>query len=241
MFVSFLIKIKVVEIDEKDNKICKFVKNRLFNKYDVVVSNLLTKDKCYILNKSYYIKICTFKNEILKKITNNLVKLQLLQEKIEFQNQKIVIEEIIFNEEKSQYVKKIPISNIFKIEKGDRIKIKFLSPTLFKFGDEYYSEPEPYLHLSKSYKCLKKYISNIEIDEMPKYILRKIKCLNKEIKKSEVFIKNKKYQCFVGSLEYDLSDIPSEYKSIVLGLLYFSYFQGVGEFTNIGMGQIDIG
>lgn len=240
MFVSFLIKIKVVELDENDNKIHKFVKNRLFDKYDVVVSNLLTKDRDYTLNKEYYIKISSFEEETFKEITNYLVKLQLFQEKIEFQNQKIVIEEIIFSEEKSKYVKKIPISDIFKIEKKDRIKIKFLSPTLFKFGDKYYSDPEPYLHLLKAYKVLKKYISNIEIDEMPKYLLRKVKYLNKEVKKKEIFIKRKRYQCFLGNLEYDLSDIPNEYKNIILGLIYFSYFQGVGEFTEFGMGQIDI-
>lgn len=240
MFFSFLVKFKVIHLNKDNQKIERFKEKYIFNNLkDIVISNILTKDKEFSLNKSYFIRVSSLTPESKQKITRYLIKAQVFGEEIEFQNQKIIFEEIILNDKKN-----IDLQRFLTLEIKDTISIKFLSPTIFRFGDEYYSEPNPYLYLLKiSKKFLQTFPDeNIkkEVLNIPKYIFKNIKIKYQDVKIKKLNIKNQQYKGFLGEVEFDLSSIDNSLKIYINYLFYFSYFTGVGEFTEYGMGQINL-
>lgn len=237
MLYSFLVRFKVIELNEENRVIEKFKEKNIFKNLgnlDVVLSNVLTRDREYSLNKSYFIRVSCLTLEARQKIGSYLIKAQTFGEEIEFQNQKIVFE----------YVRKIDLEDFSNLQMKNIINIRFLSPTMFKFGDEYYIEPNPYLYLLKTSK---KFIELFpegdiknEILGIPKYIFKNIKVKNMDIKIKNIRVKDRKHKGFIGEVEFDLSSIEDKFKKGINNLFYFSYFTGAGEFTEFGMGQIEI-
>lgn len=247
MFCSFLVRFKVVELNEENRKIERFKEKSIFKNLenlDVVLSNVLTGDKEYTLNKSYFIRVSCLTLESRQKIGSYLIKAQAFGEEIEFQNQKIVFEETILNDEKGSYIRKIDLEDFFNLRIKETINIKFVSPTTFKFGDKYYVEPNPYLYLLKTLKKVKEVFPEGDIKKdilsMPKYVYKSIKVKSVDIKIKDIRVKDRKYKGFLGEVEFDLSSVEDKFKKNINYLLYFSYFTGVGEFSEYGMGQIEI-
>lgn len=247
MLYSFLVRFKVVELNEENRKIERFKEKNIFKNLgnlDLVLSNVLTRDREYSLNKSYFIRVSCLTLEARQKIGSYLIKAQAFGEEIDFQNQKIVFEETILNEQKSSYTRKIDLEDFSNLQVKDVINIRFLSPTMFKFGDEYYIEPNPYLYLLKTSK---KFIELFpegdikgEVLGIPKYIFKSVKVKSADIKTKDVRVKDRKYKGFVGETVFDFSSIEDKFKKGINYLFYFSYFTGVGEFTELGLGQVEI-
>lgn len=246
MLYSFLVKFKVIGLNEENMKIERFKEKNIFKnleKLDIVLSNVLTRDREYDLNKSYFIRVSCLTLESRQKVYSYIIKAQAFGEEIEFQNQKIVFEETILNDEKSNYIKKINLEDFLNLQVKDIINIRFISPTTFKFGDQYYTEPNPYLYLLKIFKKFLQVFPEgdikKEIENMPKCIFKSIKIKDIDIKIQKLRVKDKKYTGFIGDVEFDLSSIEDKFKKNINYLFYFSYFIGVGEFTEYGMGYIE--
>ncbi|MGL6131628.1 MAG: CRISPR system precrRNA processing endoribonuclease RAMP protein Cas6 [Fusobacteriaceae bacterium] len=231
MQYSFLIKFKIVDLNEEMIKIEKFKKYSLFKNCDTdkfIYSNVITKSKEFQLGKTYSLKVSCFDCESMKKLSNSLVKAAGLSEILDFQNHKITIVEIKLRD----------YSDIFKgIDVSENIKINFLSPTIFKFGDIYYNEPNPYLYLTKIYKRYKDEL----LISIPNFIFKKILVENSNYITKNIKIDGTNYETFLGSAEFSLSSPElKDYKSSIYELLKFSLFTGAGEFTEYGMGQVSI-
>ncbi|MGL5983402.1 MAG: CRISPR system precrRNA processing endoribonuclease RAMP protein Cas6 [Cetobacterium sp.] len=218
-------------MNEEIVKINKFQKYSLFkncNTDKFIYSNVITKEKEFVLGKEYSLKVNCSDCESMKKLSNSLIKAASFSEELDFQNHKITIIEI-----------KMKNSNdIFKnIDFSENIKINFLSPTIFKFGDIYYNEPNPYLYLTKIYK---KYKDELLIS-IPNFIFKKISIRNTNLIVKNVNIDGITYKAFIGSVEYSFSSEElKDYKNSINELFKFSCFTSAGEFTEYGMGQLSI-
>ncbi|MGL5356001.1 MAG: CRISPR system precrRNA processing endoribonuclease RAMP protein Cas6 [Cetobacterium sp.] len=231
MQYSFLIKFKIVDLNEEMIKIEKYKKYSLFQNCDTdkfIYSNVLTKSKEFELGKTYSLRVNCLDCESMKNLSNSLIRAAGLSEILDFQNHKITIVEIKLRD----------YSDIFKgIDVSENIKINFLSPTIFKFGDIYYNEPNAYLYLTKIYKKYKE-IFPVSI---PNFIFKKIDIKILNIMNKRLKIDENIYDTFLGSIEICLSSPElKDYKDDIRELLQFSCFTSVGEFTEYGMGQVSI-
>ncbi|MGL5126072.1 MAG: CRISPR system precrRNA processing endoribonuclease RAMP protein Cas6 [Fusobacteriaceae bacterium] len=239
MLYSFLVKFKIISLNEKFKKIDNFEKKNLFknlNNNKIIINNIKTKDKEFVFNKTYSIKVNCFDSESMKALSSYFIRVQSFSEKINFYNQKAIVEEVLF--QKKEIQKK-------DFKDTNKIRINFVSPTLFRFGDTYYSEPNPYLYLLKTYKKYEEVFSKEkalkDFQSIPKFIFKKIGFENINIKTKKIRIEKLEYSAFLGKVDFILShDDVKEHKDKIIELLKFSEYVGVGEFTDFGMGEINI-
>lgn len=247
MFYSFVLKLKLVDLEKNSNLIKKFQNTGLLREIlekvkGSTISNFLTKDKEFKERKVYFIRITSINSKEIKEITKYLYEKKIFSEKITIQNQNFLIENIIHNEENSRFSKQMLLQDFLDLKNLESVKIKFITPTIFKFGEIEYFLPEPYLYFGG---ILKKF--NLNFDEsqienplknISSQIFKKIKIEYSNIEKRVITIDGKNRETFIGEVIYNIPKNELDLGKIVDCLSRFSFFSGVGQFTERGLGQV---
>ena len=196
------------------------------------VSPLLgVEDGIITKNKNYFFRV-TFLDESLfnafiKKVATNM----FTKKTIRLEQCKFTIDEIIYKD--SDLAR-----NGLLIDKCDKkIKIKFMSPTMFKNGDIYVRHPEmKYLFRSLLNKYNKYYKDSIGEEILEKLHLVNFESLNVRLKR--VQMKNYFLEGFVGGCVIRIDSKDLEFIKNINKLFQFSFFSGIGQKTTMGFGQI---
>ncbi len=247
MFYSFVLKLKLVDLETNSNLIKKFQNIGLLREIlgkvkGSTISSFLTKDKEFNQGRIYFIRITSIDSKEIKEITKYLYEKKIFNEKITIQNQIFLIEDIIHNEENSRFSKQMLLQDFLDLKELKSIKIKFITPTVFKFGEMEYFIPEPYLYFGGALKRFNLYFDESEIENPLKNIssqvFKKINIVHNSTQKRVVTIDGKFQETFIGEVIYDIPKNELDLGKIVDCLSRFSFFSGVGQFTERGLGQV---
>lgn len=245
MFCSFIVKLRLVEMGS-DERIRKYVNFYQFTKIlgelkNTTISNFLTKDKIFKSGGIYFLRFSCSSQKELSTLMSYLYEVKIFKERVSIQNKKFLILDIIHNEEKTKYAKQLLIEEVEEFRDLKKVKINFITPTLFKFGEHYIDEPEPYLYFLNSYKKLERYLAENGKPalKVKKSLFKLIEIEDSQIEKKDVFIQNRTYKGFIGKVTYSIPKIDGIGR-IIDCLSQLSFFTGVGEFTKLGLGQIMI-
>ncbi|ODN29680.1 CRISPR-associated endoribonuclease Cas6 [Fervidobacterium thailandense] len=121
-------------------------------------------------------------------------------------------------------------------EENKEISLKFYTPTCFRIGDLHLREPEPEkVFTSLLYKwnthCSTKFDENLK-DKFKEIVILESDVIQKRVQFSHFYI-----QGFVGTVKYQLPEIPSLIKTANV-LAKFAFYSGVGYKTTMGLGQV---
>ncbi|BBE31739.1 hypothetical protein OSSY52_18800 [Tepiditoga spiralis] len=187
--------------------------------------------------KKYYFRVTFLSDEVYEIFLTKLYKNRLLRKSIKVGDIYFLINRIFFNESENEWANTFNIENIIaKDNFKSVIKLKFITPTLFKIGDKYLKEPD----VEKIFNgLLKKFnlYNEIKIDDSIKNKFLDIKIKNKNIKPKKVYLTKFFIEGFIGEVEFE---IPKEIVKIVNILLEFSFYSGIGYKTTMGFGQVKI-
>lgn len=267
MFNSFLIKLKSLKSGNIDNISISLYKNfwelvkisskmitpTWYNDFNYELQYLrgafsttgflgLNKKNIKIENNKYYFfRICTLNKELFSLFTSTLFRLKMEKSVFKIENIEFNILDIICDENKSKWaatmnendIEALFSKNIF----NDVIKIKIVSPMVFKIGDKFSCEFNSKLLYGNLLKKFKKY-SFYDIDKNVLNELSKIKIILENSKVQKIFLNNGYILGKIGDLSIDMNNINQETKILANILLNFAFFSGIGYKTEIGYGQI---
>ncbi|MGL6101000.1 MAG: CRISPR system precrRNA processing endoribonuclease RAMP protein Cas6 [Fusobacteriaceae bacterium] len=249
MFYSFVLKIKLTELGNGNNEICKYINKNFLNEILVqingsTISNFFTKDKEFQKNKVYILRITSVDSEEIKKIMKYLYDKKIFNENVIFQNHYFKILEIIHNEKNSKFSKQMYLNDFLELKNLEKVKVKFLSPTVFKFGENYFLTPEPFIYFTALLKKFNQYFDDSEVENPLKKIssqlFKKLTIKENITREVSITLNTKKYKGFIGEAIYEIPENDLELGKIIDCLSKFSFFTGVGQFTEYGLGQVII-
>lgn len=124
-----------------------------------------------------------------------------------------------------------------------RIVMRFSTPTSFRYYDTYYPSPRPDLVFGSIADKWNNVVQDphIELDAFKNIALSHLIPDNWQGSTRRVNItKDRGLTAFEGSIAFNISSLPVEYRGLFVALAEFATFSGVGTFTGQGMGQVEV-
>ncbi|WP_429249271.1 CRISPR system precrRNA processing endoribonuclease RAMP protein Cas6 [Fusobacterium sp. PH5-29] len=202
----------------------------------ITVSNFLTKDFEFIIDKNYSIKISSIDSEVTLKLLKLLFMKKLNKEELNINNNRFYINNVYHSNNLCRQF--ILDSFDEEYDYKEEITLNFITPTFFKIGSRISSiDSLDYIFKNIVIKMKKSSIWE-ELKEVSNFELSKIE-LDSHLLRPKT-IKELGIDGFVGKVKFILKDYTFEELYIFNVLANFAFFSGVGYMTEKGYGQCEI-
>lgn len=248
MLYSFVLKLKL--ISKNQSQIKKYINYNDFfkvisNSKGISVSNFLTKEKEFFQGKIYYLRISSLDLLVTKDLLKELFYKKIERNSILLQNNEFLLIDIIHSSERSLNSKQMMEEDFINLENLTEVTLNFLTPTLFKIGDKFISEPDPELVFRSILKKIKNLVpyfrENSEFLKISPKIFSALKIKKSHIRIYKFYIENREYSGFTGIVTYEITNDNLENRGMIINCLSKAgFFSGVGYFSNLGLGQIRV-
>lgn len=163
----------------------------------------------------------------LNSIIDGITRLKLENKKLSFLDLELDIQEV-------------RLEKLKKILENKRVKIEFLTPTLFKIGSNFKSEYSNTLFFSWLLRKFNRELGIEEKIEIPKDKMERVIILNRELENINIKLNNFETGAFRGKIELDFQGIDSNLIENFEKILNYGLKHNIGYKNKNGYGKIRI-
>lgn len=163
----------------------------------------------------------------LNSIIDGITRLKLENKKLSFLDLELDIQEV-------------RLEKLKKILENKRVKIEFLTPTLFKIGSNFKSEYSNTLFFSWLLRKFNRELGIEEKIEIPKDKMERVIILNRELENINIKLNNFETGAFRGKIELDFQGIDSNLIENFEKILNYGLKHNIGYKNKKGYGKIRI-
>ena len=201
----------------------------------ITISNFLTKDKEFVMDRNYSIKISSIDSDLSLKILKIFFLKKLNKEHLRICNNEFHINNIHHSHDLSRQFELENFDENYQY--SDEVMLNFITPTIFKIGSRISSiESLDYIFQNISVKLRKSSLWK-EVNHFNSFDFSKIKIKEHFLSAKE--IKSLGKEGFVGKINFKLEDYTEEELYVFNFLSEFCFFSGVGFMTENGYGQCE--
>lgn len=137
-------------------------------------------------------------------------------------------------------IQEVRLEKLKKILENKRVKIEFLTPTLFKIGSNFKSEYSNTLFFSWLLRKFNRELGIEEKIEIPKDKMERVIILNRELENINIKLNNFETGAFRGKIELDFQGIDSNLIENFEKILNYGLKHNIGYKNKNGYGKIRI-
>ncbi len=200
----------------------------------ITISNFFSKDRYTELDKKYSLRVACINSNVTLKILQVFFYKRLTNSHLDIYESKFLVSNIYHN---NKHSKIFDLEKLLESPLKKQIRVKFLTPTFFKVGNDYRILKDPIYIFKNILNKLKKSSLSEEVKFSKNLEVSKIKMKENHFKEVNIF--QYKTSGFIGEFIYYLEDDNVELMEYINILLYFAFFSGVGYGCERGYGQIE--
>lgn len=187
--------------------------------------------------ENYSLVLMRFENKVLELVIKDKFFLNnMIDEitKLKLENKKLSVLDLELD------IQEVRLEKLKKILENKRVKIEFLTPTLFKIGSNFKSEYSNTLFFSWLLRKFNRELGIEEKIEIPKDKMERVIILNRELENINIKLNNFETGAFRGKIELDFQGIDSNLIENFEKILNYGLKHNIGYKNKNGYGKIRI-